>query len=329
MKQKVAALFSALVLLFIPAGYGKAGGQSSMYAQAENWAYLETDKTAAADVFFICPTVYGGETDRFNMSMDDKATRVNFLGAINMEKGIYDQEARFFAPYYRQVGLNVYELPAEEQKPYLSIAYEDVKDAFTYYLEYYNGGRPIILAGFSQGADMCIRLLKDCFADAEVDALLVACYAIGWSITKEELAEYPHLRFATGEDDTGVIVSFNSEAEAVADSPLIPLGMRTLAINPLNWKTDGTPAGKAENLCACFTDYSGSIVSEIPHLCGAYIDPIRGALKVTDVTPEEYPPVLSIFPDGVYHLYDYQFFYRNLQENVKMRLDAYLMEQAA
>lgn len=52
MKQKVAALFSALVLLFIPAGYGKAGGQSSMYAQAENWAYLETDKTAAADVFF-------------------------------------------------------------------------------------------------------------------------------------------------------------------------------------------------------------------------------------------------------------------------------------
>ena len=72
MKQKVVALFSALVLLFIPAGYGKAGGQSSMYAQAENWAYLETDKTAAADVFFICPTVYGGETDRFNMSMDDK-----------------------------------------------------------------------------------------------------------------------------------------------------------------------------------------------------------------------------------------------------------------
>ena len=38
---------------------------------------------------------------------------------------------------------------------------------------------------------------------------------------------------------------------------------------------------------------------------------------------------MSIFPDGVYHLYDYQFFYRNLQENVEVRLDAYLAEQAA
>lgn len=121
-----------------------------------------------------------------------------------------------------------------------------------------------------------------------------------------------------------MIISFNSEAEFVTDSLLIPAGTRTLAINPLNWKTDSTPAGKAENLGACFTDYDGSIVTEIPQLCGAYIDPIRGALKVTDVTPEEYPPVLTIFSDGVYHLYDYQFFYRNLQENVGVRLEAYL-----
>ena len=204
------------------------------------------------------------------------------------------------------------------------MAYEDVKDAFTYYLENYNQGQPIILAGFSQGADMCIRLLKDCFAQEEVNDLLVACYAIGWSITEEELAEYPHLRFAAGEADTGVIISFNSEAEMVTDSLMIPEGTHTLAINPLNWETDGTPAGKEENLGACFTDYSGAIVTEIPQLTGACIDPVRGALKVPDVTAEEYPPVLSIFSDGVYHLYDYQFFYRNLQENVSVRLEAYL-----
>ena len=134
---------------------------------------------------------------------------------------------------------------------------------------------------------------------------------------------------AAGAEDTGVIIAFNSEAEAVTDSLMIPAGTRTLAINPLNWKTDGTPAGKEENLGACFTDYSGNIVTEIPQLTGAYLDPVRGALKVTDVTPEEYPPVLSLFSDGVYHLYDYQFFYRNLQENVAVRLDAYLASQAA
>lgn len=329
MRKKTTALFLTLILAFTLAGCEKADKQPSIYAQAENWAYLETDKTANADVFFICPTVYGGGADSFNMSMDDETTKSDFLGATNMEKGIYDQDARFFAPYYRQVGLNVYELPVEEREPYLAIAYEDVKDAFTYYLEHYNDGQPIILAGFSQGADMSIRLLKDCFADEEVNDLLVACYAIGWSITEEELAEYPHLRFASGEDDTGVIVSFNSEAEDINASLMIPAGTRTLAINPLNWKTDGTPAAKEENLGACFTDYGGNIVAEILQLTGAYIDAERGALKVTDVTPEEYPPVLPIFSDGVYHLYDYQFFYRNLQENVDVRLNAYLAERAA
>ena len=325
MKQKTLGLVLALVLLVSLVGCGKKQPLPD-YAQAQNWAYLETDETATTDVFFICPTVYGGGEDNHNMSMDDQETRSSFLGATNMEKGIYDEDSRFFAPYYRQAGLSVYELPAKEREPYLSLAYEDVKAAFTYYLEHYNEGRPIILAGFSQGADMSIRLLKDCFADASVNDLLVACYAIGWSVTEAEMAQYPHLHFATSADDTGVIISFNSEAENVTDSLTIPAGTHTLAINPLNWKTDGTPAGKEENLGACFTNYDGEIVTEIPHLTGACIDPVRGALKVPDVSPADYPPVLSIFTDGVYHLYDYQFFYRNLQENVGVRLDAYMAQ---
>ena len=324
MTKKILFPAALLVFLIALAGCGTESQSVSLYENSGNWVYLETAETAAADVFFICPTVYGGTDDSYNMFLEDTASKEAFAGATNMEKGIYDEDARFFAPYYRQAGLNVYELPPEEREAYLSLAYEDIKEAFTYYLEHYNQGRPIVLAGFSQGADMSIRLLKDCFAREEVNDLLVACYAIGWRITEEELEKYPHLRFATGETDTGVIISFNSEAESVTDSLMIPAGTRTLAINPLNWKTDSTPASREENAGACFTDYSGSIVTEIPHLTGAYIDPQRGALKVPDVSPQEYPPVLSIFSDGIYHLYDYQFFYRNLQENVGVRIDAYL-----
>lgn len=324
MTKKILFPAALLVFLIALAGCGTESQSVSLYENSDNWVYLETAETAAADVFFICPTVYGGTDDSYNMSLEDTASKEAFAGATNMEKGIYDEDARFFAPYYRQAGLNVYELPPEEREAYLSLAYEDIKEAFTYYLEHYNQGRPIVLAGFSQGADMSIRLLKDCFAREEVNDLLVACYAIGWRITEEELEECPHLRFAAGETDTGVIISFNSEAESVTDSLMIPAGTRTLAINPLNWKTDSTPASREENAGACFTDYSGSIVTEIPHLTGAYIDPQRGALKVPDVSPQEYPPVLSIFSDGIYHLYDYQFFYRNLQENVGVRIDAYL-----
>lgn len=64
---------------------GKTLEQPSIYAHAENWAYMEIDETADADVFFICPAVYGGGADSFNMSMDDEVTKGDFLGAINME----------------------------------------------------------------------------------------------------------------------------------------------------------------------------------------------------------------------------------------------------
>lgn len=301
------------------------GSKTTDYAKKDSWAYLEsdTDDEKSADVFFICPTVYGGDEKNTNMSLSDDKTKANFLGATNMEKGIYDDNARFFAPYYRQAGLSVYAMPEKDREQYFKTAYSDVREAFKYYMKHYNNNRPIILAGFSQGADMSIRLMKEFFNKGENAKLLVACYAIGWSVTEEELKENPKLKFASGSDDTGVIIAFNSEAEGIDDSLMIPKGTKTLAINPLNWVTDSTRADKELNIGACFTDYEGKITKEIPQLTGAYIDDIRGALKVTDVSAKDYPAVLSIFKDGVFHLYDYQFFYRNLEQNVQDRISSY------
>jgi hypothetical protein len=314
-----------LILLFLILSLAACASRNTVsYSDANNWAYFENEQSEkTADVFFVCPTVFGGDENTFNMAMNDEKTRANFLGATTMEKGIYDDNARFFAPYYRQVGLNVYKLSVTDREQYLAIAYADIKDAFSYYLKNCNNDRPLILAGFSQGADLCIRLMKDYAADANFSKKLVACYAIGGNITPDELNAYPGLEFAKGETDTGVIVSFNSEAEHIDDSLTIPKGTKTLVINPLNWTTDGTAADKSLNLGACFTDYDGNITKEIPALTGAYVDDRRGALKVTDVSAEKYPPVLDIFQEGVYHLYDYQFFYRNLEKNVQIRIDAF------
>ena len=109
---------------------------------------------------------------------------------------------------------------------------------------------------------------------------------------------------------------------------ITPSGTHAYTINPLNWKTDGTLADKSENSGACFTDYSGAITKEVPELCGCYIDTGRGILKVTDVTPEQYPALLSLLPEGAYHIYDYQFFFRNLQENVRIRTESWLSQHA-
>lgn len=295
------------------------------YSDSANWAYYAEGAGKVVDVFLICPTVDMGDDGNYNMSLEDTETKSAFVGALNMERGIYEDTATLYAPYYRQVTFPVYSMTAEEQEAYLDLAYQDVSDAFTYYMSEVNDGRPLILAGFSQGSQMLLRLLEDYFDEASYQDLLVAAYCIGWPVTEEDLNQYPHLQMAQGEDDTGVIISFNTEAEGITESLVVPAGTQALAINPLNWKTDSTPADKSLNQGACFTNYDGEIETEVPQFTGAYLDPDRGTLRVTDVDPAAYSN--SLFPDGVYHLYDYQFFYRNLQENVAVRTAAYLAAQ--
>ena len=329
-------------------------------AQSGNGAASQTT-TKPADLFIVCPTVSAGSEDGaadsasdgsaasasasldgaagstsdegaylnggLNMSLTNRADRESFVGALNMELGIYSDQCEVFAPYYQQATLAAYALEGAALEEATELAYQDVRAAFEHYLQE-NPDGPIVLAGFSQGSDMIIRLIKDYFGDEELRGRLVAAYAIGWRLTQQECDEYPWLQAAQGEGDTGVVIAFNSEAEGMTDSLMVPAGATTLAINPLSWTTTSEPASSELNLGACFTDYDGQVTEEIPQLCGAYIDPERGTLKITGdaVTPETYPAGLDIFEDGIYHLYDYQFFYRNLQENVGVRLEAYLAE---
>ena len=291
------------------------------YSDMSNWAYWNKGEGKAADLFFVCPTVDMGKDGNFISDITNEKYRESFLGAVNMELGIYDEVSSVYAPYYRQATFPVYSLGEEKQEIYLSIAYEDVKNAFIYYADHTDSSRPLVLAGFSQGADLIIRLMKDLFDEPKYQRRLTAAYAIGWKLTEAEVAEYPHLKPAKGETDTGVIVTFNSEDKDIKSSLIIGENEKTYSINPLNWKTTSEIADKTLNKGACFTDYSGKVKEEIPVLTGAYIDEKRGALKVTDINPEDYPG--KLFDDGIYHLYDYQFFFRNLQENVTKRLLAY------
>ncbi len=292
------------------------------YSKAENWAYFDLGEQKSADLFLVCPTV--DTKDEYNMSMNDEEVKKSFFGALNMERGIYEDCTRMFAPYYRQAALKIYDLSPEDREPYLELAYKNVSAAFSWYLENRNNGRPIVLAGFSQGADMCYRILKEYFSDSALQDQLVAVYAIGWPMTEEMIRLNPQIKPAAAEDDTGVVVTFECESEELAETFINPIGQKGFSINPLNWVTDSTPADKSLNAGACFTDYSGGIRQEVTGLCGCYIDPERGVLKVTDVTPEEFPPILPILPEGSYHLYDYQFFFRNLQQNVDCRINSYL-----
>ena len=297
------------------------------YSSADNWVYFGVGDDKDVDLFLVCPTV--DTLDEEFMSLENDVMKGYFAGALEMERGIYEESTRMYAPYYRQVAMNGYEQDLTERERRLAIAYKDVSDAFAYYLENENNGRPIILAGFSQGSDMVYRLMEEYFGSEEMQQKLVAAYAIGWACTEDMVKEYPQIRPAQSADDLGVVISFDCEAPEVSETIVNPAGRKAYSINPLNWKTDSTPADKSLNIGSRFMKSSGKIKSETEQLCGCYIDEERGALKVTDVTPAEYPAVISFLPEGAYHIYDYQFFFKNLQENVKHRVELYMAQAAA
>jgi len=253
------------------------------YCDPRNWAYYGSGEGKRADVFLIAPTV--DFADEFNMSVDDEDQRGFFRIALEMEKGLYEEVGSLYAPYYRQCSMKAYSLGPAERERYLQIAYRDVRSAFEHYLDRAPSDRPLILSGFSQGSDMCYRLLRDYFKEPSLRERLISVYAIGWQLTREFVSENPWIIPATTENDIGTVITFDCESPGLKGSFLNPRGTWSYSINPLNWRTDGAPADRSLNTSSRMYDMFGGISAEIPHHCGCYIDPERGVLKVTDVDP--------------------------------------------
>lgn len=288
------------------------------------WSERDLRDDQPVDVFILGATADIGSPGDFQSSTWHPSDRAWQDKLLNLQESVYKSSCRSFAPFYRQGCLSIYYLDDPDRAPYLSVAYEDVEDAFLYYLEHYNQGRPFILAGYSQGADLALRLMENYFDDPALQEKLVAAYLIGWRITEEDLRDFPHLKMAQGEDDTGVIVSFNSEAPGVTGSIILPEGGYTYGINPLTWSTDCNPADKTLNPGTVDLHMDGSASNERVGFTGCQRSPERGTLIVPDISATEFPPGEPIFVEGCYHNYELELYYRSLQENVKTRVDAYL-----
>lgn len=301
------------------------------YSIKDNWLYDGAYPENPVDVFIVAPTV--DTLSESNSAITPKYKQL-FRNAMNQQQSIYANTARIYAPYYRQASINVYAMEdATAKEQAMANAYIDVSAAFKYYIENMNGGRPLILAGFSQGADMCYRLLEEYYGGDSDRAVslrnnLIAVYAIGWSMTQDMIDKYPQIVPASGETDTGVVVSYDCEDGTVTDSMITPEGTKAISINPLNWRTDSEVAPKELNIGTVTQDSkTGAVLTVEAGQYGAYIDPVRGTLIVTDIDTSQYPKVLDIFPAGSLHLYDNFLFYANLQENVQKRTDSFLNQK--
>ncbi len=301
------------------------------YSDKDNWISFPKI-TKGVDAFYIYSTSYiesSFDEDAPNFApLHNLEMMIRATGEYETNASVFEESCNVFVPLYRQIGIKyageVVEKTGSLDAGLADVPYTDIKAALDYFFEHVNNGRPFIIAGHSQGSAMLRYVLKNYFKEhQDYYQRMIAAYPIGFSITKDDLEAYPYLKFATGESDTGVIISYNTEGpknvKENANNKVVLPG--AISINPLNWKRDETYAPASMN--------KGSVVlneetgeREIVDLgVDAQVNLARGVIVTNTTAPVTDMP--DFFGPASFHENDYSFFYKNLQENVAKRIAAY------
>ncbi len=269
-----------------------------------------------ADVFFIHPTSFFGEAKTAAWNADLRDTVVNNetdSRSILFQTTVFNGSCRVFAPRYRQANMKsfyVYGTPSANQA--FDLAYSDVRKAFIYFLKNYNKNRPIIIASHSQGSLHAIRLLQELFDGKPLCKRLVCAYVIGYQIKKNAFKKLP---LGDHADQTGCYVGWRSYAKGEIPKGAAAEKGNSVCVNPLTWTTSGDPASPDlhEGIMMGFRKI-------IPHSVGTEIEPTAKILWVdTDGVLDEKKARIKDL-----HIYDYNLFWMNIRQNIKLRIDAFL-----
>ena len=337
---------ASLVGLIAGCGSSSNNGKDSTsqnatdYSISTNWLSLPSSTATKknVDVFYLIDTTY--------QKPDANAPNICTINDPGMEKGAkaaysrtataFEPVANIYAPYYRQVdAMYKKSLPiAEQNKIVDGIPTSDGLAAFDYFIKHYNKGRPFILAGHSLGSNLTANILSEYMKkNPRVYKRMIAAYVIGYSITPDYLAQNPELRFAEGPSDTGVIVSYNTEAPVVdGTNPVtLPGG---IAINPITWTRTEELATAAQNLGGIALNKEGYAVLDaagnpvrVEHYADAQVNKARGVVICSTADVNLLSPGNALLPKGVYHSFDYPFYYFDIRANAADRIAHYFLKK--
>ena len=278
---------------------------------------IDRQQTAPIDVFYVHPTTYL-MGNKWNASLDNKdVNKKTDQLAVRNQASVFNEMCRVYAPRYRQAVLFSY-APYAEKKGNASqafdLAYSDVKTAFAYYLKNYNQGRPFIIASHSQGTDHTIRLLHDFIEnDSALKKKLVAAYIIGRPIQKGSIKAIPP---ADSANQTGCYIVWN--AVLWGQTTFYGFKIDNLeCINPLTWRRDTVDAPSSLN--------KGGLPQTFNRVDAGLNDAkisTTGLLWAhrPNATVKDYP-----YSDKKrFHVLDYNLFYMNIRQNIKLRTETYL-----
>jgi hypothetical protein len=281
-----------------------------------------------AATFYVHPTTYL-EGDRWNAPLDlggEPARRTRIF--VETQAGAFNGVSEIWAPRFRQAAYGAFLLQSVDAQKALDLAYRDVLTAFDAFLAAQPAGRPVILAGHSQGSLHILRLLAD--RRQALRGRLVAAYVAGWPVGVTSDLPATGLSSCSTADQIGCVLSWQSFKEP-ANTDLVTkawIGTRGLAgsahsrqdmlcTDPLTGAKDGA-APASSNSGTLIPNGDLSNASLAPGRVGARCD--NGFLLIDGDVPNLGPYVL---PGNNYHVYDYALFWGSIRADAERRMAAW------
>ncbi|ALJ04991.1 hypothetical protein APS56_07580 [Pseudalgibacter alginicilyticus] len=188
-----------------------------------------SNANTGVDVFWVHPTILS-DTQNFTaveaIAIEDQDAIKIALTTI-AQGSLLAKYGRMFAPRYRQSTGKAYNdnVEKELQANVIATSYSDIKAAFLNYLNNYNNGNKIILAGHSQGSFLLGMLLRDLFdTDENLRNKLVTAALGGMRYVYAKQGTYKggwweNIPLCTAINECGCISNWNSmdEEQAISD----------------------------------------------------------------------------------------------------------------
>jgi hypothetical protein len=273
------------------------------------------------DVFFVYPTSYLDRTmpQGWNAQLND--TKINIytdFSSILYQASVFNEVGKIYAPRYRQANIIAYyPITSEDTLKAMAafdFAYQDVKNAFEYYLKHNNNGRPIIIASHSQGSTHAIRLLKEYFNDKPLQKQLVAAYVVGMAL---DPATFSNIKACTKPNQTGCICTWRTFEEGYIAPFVAEEKFTSMVTNPLSWDNEKQIVTRFYNEGALLYNFA----QLTPNVAGAINH--EGVLW----TPKPHFFGNIFIRTQNYHIADYNLYYVSIRKNAALRASSYFEKQ--
>lgn len=308
------------------------------YASPSAW-YVRpaASPSGQASTFFVHSTTFDGGRDWLGAIDDRKAARRALRDILPNYAGPFWSFGPVWAPRYRQASLYAYRLTLrEDAREARMFAFADVAAAFRVFLSEAPKGRPLILAGVGQGAQIVDRLARESAGDPALRSRIVAVYLMEEVTPAREFGPGSSLHLCRTRNEAGCVVAWRTLQTGRSDRGKI-------LSRAVVWGAGDQLALWQGDVAACVNPVSGAadetLMSRDLHLGGANASglglgdvPRRFAKQVETQCDEGFlmastPEVSELRPSGGWaeqlRAPPFNLFYFDIKADVSARLSAW------